>query len=58
MNKQIEFIFYDWYAEIEYAREVIIIQSWDEIMPYAEKRCQEIMKEHDLESLNWNYNIL
>ena len=58
MKKQIEIIFYDWDAEIEYAREVIIIQSWDEIMPYAKKRSQEIMKEHGLESLNWNYHFL
>ena len=47
--------FYDWDEEFEYERRTIQFPNYDEMMSFAENRCQEIMKEYSLDSICWHY---
>lgn len=53
--KTFEIVIYDWDAEVEYERRLIECETYGETMAFAEKRCQEIMEEKDLQGVCWNY---
>lgn len=53
--KTFEIVIYDWDKEIEYERRIIKCDTYAEMMSLAEKRCDEIMKEYNLDEVCWNY---
>ena len=53
--KTFEIVIFDWYKEIEYARIAVQCETYGEMMGIAEKKCQEIIKEYNLEEICWNY---
>lgn len=53
--KTFEIVIYDWYKEIEYERRIIKCDTYAEMMSLTEQRCQEIMKEYNLDEVCWNY---
>jgi len=46
---------FDWDTEYEYERATIQCDTYSEMMKYAENLCSKVMKEHNLESVCWNY---
>lgn len=53
--KTFEIVIFDWDKEIEYERRIIKCDTYAEMMALVDKRCQELMKELDLEEIYWNY---
>ena len=53
--KTFEIIIYDWNAEVEYERYIVECDTYGDLLTLAGKRCQEIMKEKDLQEVCWNY---
>lgn len=53
--KTFEIVIYNWNKEIEYERRIIKCDTYAEMICLAEQRCQEIMKEHNLDEVCWNY---
>ena len=50
-----EIVFFDWYEEIECERHIIECNTFAEMLNFAERRCQEIMVERDLQEVCWSY---
>ena len=53
--KTFEIVIYDWDKEIEYERRIIKCDTYAEMMSLTEQRCQEIMKEYNLDEVCWNH---
>ena len=53
--KTFEIVIYNWNKEIEYERRIIKCDTYAEMMSLTEQRCQEIMKEYNLDEVCWNY---
>ena len=53
--KTFEIVIYDWDKEIEYERRIIKCDTYAEMMTLVEQRCQEIMKEYNLDEVCWNH---
>ena len=56
--KTYEIVIYDFDENdevIEYDRFTVETDIPGEMMHAASKRCQEVMEEHDLDSVYWNY---
>ena len=53
--KTFEIVIYDWDTEIEYERRIIKCDTYAEMITLAGERCQEIMKEYNLDEICWNY---
>ena len=53
--KTFEIVIYDWDKEIEYERRIIKCDTYAEMMTLVEHRCQEIMKEYNLDEVCWNH---
>ena len=53
--KTFEITIFDFYNETIYDRRIIKCDTYGEMMRLVEQRCQEIMAEHDLDEVDWNY---
>ena len=53
--KTFEITIFDWDNETIYERCTIQCDTYGEMMTLVEQRCQEIMAEHDLDEVDWNY---
>lgn len=53
--KKFKIVFFNWDDEIEYERHTIECNTYAEMLSFAERRCQEIMIERDLQNIYWNY---
>lgn len=53
--KTFEIVIFNWDEETEYERHLIKCNTYDEMLTFAENRCQKVMEEKDLQEISWNY---